>query len=154
MSRDWTPREAYFADKHFWKQTGEHFYEMKLVTYIMGKETLVHPTKEEKILYQKYPYLAITSIDNLHKLSSNLSQDLVMELEEYVKNLCISDEGKNKFHDSNELENEVINKWYNGELDENFYYRERNDEYLLDYLKEISDISEIKEPIIQQKEID
>ena len=85
MSRDWTPREAYFADKHHWKQTGEHFYEMKLVTYIMGKETLVHPTQEEKILYQKYPYLAITSIDNLVLPATTLSEGCYALMFDYCK---------------------------------------------------------------------
>lgn len=152
MSRDWTPRETYFADKFHFQKTGQHFYEMKLTTFVMGKETLVHPTKEEKILYKKYPYLAITSIDNLQQLSNNFSKDLLVELEEYVKDLCVSDEGKNKFHDSKELENEVINKWYNGQLDENFYYRERNNEYLFDYLNEISNISEIRNPNTIERE--
>lgn len=152
MSRDWTPREAYFSDKFHFQETGRHFYEMKVTTFVMGKETLVHPTKEEEILYKKYPYLAITSIDNLQQLSNNFSKDLLVELEEYVKDLCVSDEGKNKFHDSKKLENEVINKWYNGQLDENFYYRERNNEYLFDYLNEISNISEIRNPNTIERE--
>lgn len=152
MSRDWTPREAYFADKFHFQETGQHFYEMKVTTFVMGKETLVHPTKEEEILYKKYPYLAITSIDNLQQLFNNLSKDFLVELEKYVKDLCVLDEGKNKFHDSKEFENKVINKWYNGQLDENFYYRERNDEYLLDYLREIELVDEIRNPNVKNNE--
>lgn len=142
MSRDWTPREAYYFDKKHYEQYGEHFHQMNLCIEVGGKVVKEYPTEKEKSLAEKYPYLTYTACDMLLEMDNVVREDVLAEMEGYLKELCESDDFKNKVH-TGDLSNETINKWYNGKLDSWFYYREQNDQMLLDYLETISSPEEL-----------
>ena len=146
MSRDWTPRETYAMDKDYYNKNGLHFYEIPLVTKLGDTIISERPTKEDIELGKKYPYLMYVGIDALYKMKNIVAEDILIEVENYLKDLCEGDTFKSRTYYPNGFDNESINKWYNGELDNNFYHRERNDEYLIDYLSTIKDPVDIREP--------
>ena len=137
MSKDWTPREAYFFDKQHYEQCGTHFHQMTWYVETDGKRVKEHPSKKMKQFASKYPYLTITAVSIVDELARIADKKLLSEMESYTKKLCESDDFKKKTHTGN-LPNKVLNDWYNGKLDSWFYYREQNDQMLLDYLETVS----------------
>lgn len=148
MSRDWTPRESYVMNKEYHRKNGQYLYEVPMFMKVGDDIVREYPTKEELNLARKYPHIAITGIDLLFQLWDSVSEETLQSLDGYLKELCEEDTFASKSYYpgyKSELNNEPINKWYNGELDSHFYYRERNDEYLMDYISKVKDPSEIRE---------
>lgn len=142
MSRDWTPREAYFADKYMVERENRHFYEMVFTIGIGDKQTKF-PNEETSIIYNKFPYLAITMVDRLIFLNENINENILSELNRYVALICNKDTGEQAIFFDKSLKNKTIVDWYNGQLDRGFYYREYNDDLLVDYILDIKEPNDI-----------
>lgn len=137
MSRDWCPAESYYWDKEIsTKKTGKHFYEMELKWHYSDSDE-VHEDENQKRLQEiakDYQYLVITNPDGVKDLIKNLKNETLNNLERQVKHLCECVDNNEDIANANV--DDFVKLWFVGKLDESFYYREHNDELLLDKLKE------------------
>lgn len=141
MSRDWTPREHYFADLYMQKEYKSNFRKdsINMVISYQGKEESVYSEEEKKIL-RKYRELGFLFSRNLlslfertkeHPIRRNrILNDMEIQLNTLID--C------NKKHGSScEYPKDIditLLKWYLGELDSNFYYNQRNNKIFENYL--------------------
>lgn len=141
MSRDWTPREHYFADLYMQREYKSSFREESLNMTISyeGKEEAVY-TEEDKKILKKYRELGFLFSRNLLSLYERTSEhpirrnrmlnELELQLEEIIK---LHTE-KVALEDYPKYIDEYLLKWFLGELDKNFYYNSRNNKIFEDYL--------------------
>lgn len=141
MSRDWTPREHYFADLYMQREYKSNFREESLNMTISyeGKEEAVY-TEEDKKILKKYRELGFLFSRNLLSLYERTSEhpirrnrmlnELELQLEEIIK---LHTE-KVALEDYPKYIDEYLLKWFLGELDKNFYYNSRNNKIFEDYL--------------------
>lgn len=141
MSRDWTPREHYFADLYMQREYKSNFREDSLNMTISyeGKEEAVY-TEEDKKILKKYRELGFLFSRNLLSLYERTSEhpirrnrmlnELELQLEEIIK---LHTE-KVALEDYPKYIDEYLLKWFLGELDKNFYYNSRNNKIFEDYL--------------------
>lgn len=124
MSRDWTPRELHMADEYCFKETGEYMHDRKIVLVLNGKET------DERMDCMKYPDL----YEKFPNLSFLWGADYVKKYQ--TQNLAYVEEQLSLIVSGNITNDtdKTILRWYNGELDPHFYYREENDEILKEYI--------------------
>lgn len=129
MSRDWTPRELWYADEMAYQTRGERLRDTKLVYVIDGKQIPIDDKQSEKIRSQ-YKELGFL-FDKLLKLYKELSDHpkyrnrVLNQIEEHLELLIKQNNGSEK---------DIVWLWYIGKLDKNFYYREYNDELFYEYI--------------------
>ena len=166
MSRDWTPKELFYADKFAKEQYGEALRDAKITINIEGVEEPIFEVDEElRKLLPEFSFL----FDKFNELAEFIS-DLPIERDTafiYVEanlsllenNQPLSDEniinkmneicGEEKhFYSDFSLEEMVdvikmnalpphaIQQWYEGELDPSFYYNERNNEMFYEMIED------------------
>lgn len=129
MSRDWTPRESYLVEQQqIADGRGDKWDFMRNLKYVpLGEEPVRAVSDEELSIRMQFPVIG--------KFAGNF-----MELYSIVSNF----EGGFEFLREKDAEisayiatgkgdpDSYFVKWFFGELDENFYYRERNDQLLLE----------------------
>ena len=132
MSRDWTPREMYLVEKHNIKTGHGSWWDfMENSTWVINGKTLPMCTPETIAHRREYPCLGrlFEEYDELYSFLSQLPGGLDL-LGRYDKTL--SDYIETGVGDKNSF----LIRWFEGELDEHFYYRERNDELFLEAIRE------------------
>ena len=145
MSRDWTPKELYYADKKF------HFRDQKItMTDSNGNEIDIGPDREDK---DKFPNLSFLGegVLNLMKEAKLTDEEIQMfekELKTIVDNEDIGILASNWLRADVDETLRLTAQWFEGKLDPAFYYRERNDEV---YAEKAADL--IREPTQDKNEI-
>ena len=122
MSRDWTPREFYYADKKF------NFKEMNITIEIPTtgqKFPMVSETKQK--LTKEYPNFGF-----LYERAEELWNILPENTREKTFNKI--DSRLTEIIEKDKMSDDILSQWYFGRLDKGFYYREQNDELLFEYL--------------------
>lgn len=136
MSKDWKPIEQLLVESHHKKQGLPdmwQFMENLVLSVDNGKTYAPYVPKEEIELRKKY--------GNFGKLYENFVQlykeitvfpngeAVLRKTEKELENFIATGEGS---------PNSYVIRWYKGELDPCFYYRERNNEVLHQYLLDIA----------------
>lgn len=126
MSRDFTPRQSLIVEE----ATGISlwgFMEHTTLSYA-GKETPLYDPSEV-VLRKSYPLLGklLSRFSYLYKALANIDGGL-----DFLRNKDIELARYVKSGDGN-LESYLI-KWFEGTLDPNFYYSERNEEMFIENL--------------------
>lgn len=125
MSRDWTPKELYYADKKF------HFRDQKFTMIDSnGNKIDIGPGKEDK---DKFPNLSFLGegVLNLMREANLTDEEIQMfekELKTIVGNEDIGIPASNWIRADVSEALRLTAQWFEGKLDPAFYYRERNDE--------------------------
>lgn len=141
MSKDWTPQQHYFADLYMQKEYNsnmrEEFLNMKVS--FNGKEEPFY-TEEDKIILKKYKELGFLFSRNLLSLYERTKEHpirrnrVLNEIEEQL-NVLIDCDKKDGLSCEYPFDvSSALIKWYQGELDPNFYYNQRNNRVFEDYL--------------------
>lgn len=124
MSRDLTPREMYLLEQmNIQKGIGSLWDFMENTTFSYGGETTPLCSQESIAQRKKYPLLGrlYSQYDQLYFFLSQVKNGLKLldqhekELDDYIT----TGKGDRNSH---------LIKWFEGELDPNFYYRENNDD--------------------------
>lgn len=132
MSRDWTPRELYTVEQHNIRNgRGDLWDFMKGATWHINGESFALCTEQQISQRQKYPLLGrlYEGYDKLYAFLSQIPDGLSLlarhesELDAYIR----TGEG--------DRESPLL-RWFDGELDEHFYYREANDALLMEFIKD------------------
>lgn len=124
MSRDFTPREAYAVEQNNIKQgMGDYWSFMRgLVVNYNGHSQRAF-TDEEIALRQQFPIIG-KLLNNFYGLYNRL-----LEIDGGIELLHRKDEELASYVETLKGDvNSPLIKWFNGELDERFYYCERNNE--------------------------
>lgn len=141
MSRDWTPREHYFADLYMQREYKSNFREesLDMVISYNGKEESVYSDEEKKIL-RKYRELGFLFSRNLlslydrtkeHPIRRNrILNDIEIQLNTLID--CNKKNGSSCEY-PNDIDTTLL-KWYLGELDNDFYYNQKNNKIFENYL--------------------
>ena len=126
MGRDWTPRETYLVEQHDLETKtgiGSIWDFMASATWVIDGKSISLHSAEEVALRKQYPVLG-KFLESFNDLYSKLSQfEGGLELLKQK-----DDELASYIETGNGDKNSYLVKWFEGELDEHFYYRERNDE--------------------------
>ncbi len=125
MSRDWTPKELYYADKQF------NFRNQKItMTDSNGNEIDIGPGNEDK---DKFPNLSFLGEGVLNLMrEAKLTDEEILIFEKKLKTVVDNEDAG--IPASNWIRADVSEalrltaQWFEGKLDPAFYYRERNDE--------------------------
>lgn len=137
MSRDWTPREQYYADIALLKDGKGSLRGMTdFMRFVYNGVEQDMYTEEQRKVMNSYKELGFLFGDGLCKIWSATQahprkrkwvlDDVERELEELIET--------DKQKKSIDKFDETIVKWYCGSLDENFYYNELNNKLFEDYL--------------------
>ncbi len=144
MSRDWTPQ------LNRWVDSKHHFSQNKVVwtNLITGKEEVVVDPECETA--KRYPLLYFLYGYNLEKfMLAEMTAEFVSEVEHILKEIATWEDANKRaistaspsenifYKDDEELISLVI-EWYEGKLDPDFYYNDRNNEYFLDGLRKLA----------------
>lgn len=143
MSRDWTPKELYYADIWFTKEYGQSYRDMKATWYVGGKP-LPDPYEDiREEVKERYPELALlfSPVFDYYKKYKDKEKILSVldEVERMVKGIEEGKQGEGEPYDT-------VSLWYNGE--KGFYSTERNNEHLETYIDDR--IAHIKHKDIQK----
>lgn len=133
MSRDWTPRETFLVNAWHVQRGDSSFLDQMENTFFChtdGSKTKLY-SSEEIALRRQYPLLGMLLHDfpKVHAVLSKFEggteylDGKEKELDEYI--LSGKEVGYND-----------LTKWFEGQLDEGFHYRERNDELLIESILE------------------
>lgn len=132
MSRDLTPRELYFLEQmQIENGLGSLWDFMKNTTWHIGGESWPLVTEDRLSQRQQFPLLGrlFNEYDRTYSYLSSrkggleLLGDLDKQLDHYIQ----TGEG--------EKDSPLI-KWFEGSLDEHFYYGERNDSLFFEFIQE------------------
>ena len=124
MSRDFTPRESLAAEKYtgisLW-----HFMETTVIIY-NGEEKLLHDPADVA-LRKEYPLLGklINDFPDLYAQLIKIDGGLDILREKDNELAIYIEQGKGDFES-------YLVRWFEGELDTNFYYSERNEEMFIE----------------------
>ena len=128
MSRDWTPREHYLVEQQSIREgRGDYWDFLAGLEWVpVGRAPVRLHTDEEIALRQQFPVLGkflepfMALYERLSKYENGIAtlQDIDRKLAEYIET------GKGD-------EGVYFVRWFEGKLDGNFYYRERNDALLM-----------------------
>lgn len=160
MSRDWTPKELFYADKMMEKQYGKALRDAKFTINIQGvEETIFEHDGELNKLFPEFSFL-FNKFDKLAEWISDLPVERDITFVYVEANLSLLENNQpltdenilNKMNEicgdekhfysdyyleemidvikMNALPPHAIQQWYEGELDPSFYYNERNNEML------------------------
>ena len=136
MSRDWCPRELYFADKHMAAQG----YSMRDSDFMFVNtatgEKIPLKSEEEKTIGKNFPNLSFL-LDGWYRVYSSMTnteaRDNLFKLyENTLSAIIVEDEDVSFAVPHTIFEYDTIIKWYCGKLDKGFYYNERNNELLFE----------------------
>lgn len=132
MSKDWTPQQLRWVDKesHLSKNT------IYWVNPQTNEQTAIVDSDSEEA--KAYPHLYFLYGDTLRKrMLSAMSKDSIARVEKILHRIIEVEDANNagisKIADANTLFDENVElvkltiSWYEGKLDEGFYYREEND---------------------------
>lgn len=130
MSRSWTPREMYYADKMMQEGMGESL-RGKTFVYVApnGDRTPMESEQDLKIrkqfielgfLFDPLPKL-YNELSNHPKYRNKVLNQIEQHLEELIKH-------------NNGSKEDVVWLWYIGLLDKNFYYNTYNNELFYEYI--------------------
>lgn len=132
MSRDWTPREMYAVEESAIRNGRGSLWDfMKGATWHINGETFPLCTEEQLSRRQEYPLLGrlYEGYDELYAFLSQVPDGLSLlarheaELDTFIRT------GKGD-------KDSPVLRWFEGELDECFYYREHNDALLMEFIKD------------------
>lgn len=132
MSRDWTPRELYEFEKFSIKVGHGSLWDfMKTTTLTINGETFPMVSEESISRRQDFPLLG-RLFEEYDKLYSFLVQvngglELLRRHEEELDAYITTGQG---------AKGSPLIKWFEGELDPRFYYRETNDAMLLAHVQD------------------
>ena len=133
VSRDWTPREMYLVEQAGIREgRGDYWDFLAGLEWVLpGKEPVRLHSDEEIALRQQFPVLG-KFLDPFMKLYKRISK--YEHGVEFLKmeDLCLQE----YITTGNHSPGSYLVRWFEGELDERFYYREHNDELLMDCLCE------------------
>lgn len=130
MSRSWTPREMYYADKMIQEKMGESLRNRKF-TYVETNGNKIPMESEQDLKIRKQFKELGFLFDLLPKLYKEFSNHpkyrnrVLTELEEHLKDLIVQDAGNN---------DDTVWLWYIGKLDKGFYYNKYNNELFYNYI--------------------
>lgn len=128
MSRDFTPRDVIAAEKY----TGISFFEFMATTImcVEGKERQLYPA-EEIALRKQFPLFGklVNRFESLYNPLSKIEGGIEF-LKEKEKELEIYLETEKGDPES------YLVKWFNGDLDPNFYYSEYNESLFVEKILE------------------
>lgn len=130
MSRSWTPREMYYADKMLQEKTGETLRGRTFV-YVEpnGNRTPMESEHDLKIRKQfKELGFLFDNLPQLYKEFSNhpkYRNKVLNEIEEHLEKLINQDSGNKE---------DIVWLWYIGKLDKGFYYNKYNNELFYTYI--------------------
>lgn len=134
MSRDFTPKETYYVEQTQIKEGYGSLWDfMKNTTFTFnGKSWPLH-SEEEIELRKQYPILG-KLLNKFEKVYDSLSQipgglDVLVRCDKEIGLYVETGQGE---------KNSSVIKWFEGTLDEGFYYGERNEELFLEYMEEES----------------
>lgn len=132
MSRDWTPRETYEVEKiNIREGRGSLWDFMKNTAWVINDERVPLCTEEQISRRQEYPLLGrlFESYDKLYETLSAVDRgmEILADHEAALKSYIETGKGDTQ---------SPLLRWFEGTLDEGFYYRERNDELLMDYFSD------------------
>ena len=135
MSRDFTPRDLYMADR-FLAQKGPPLRKTEITLTYDGKD-MGTINKAQLELQKKFPNLGflferLPDVYRPEKFSVEETDALLAEIEEMLTALIERDCETGKAPEHETLE--PMWKWFHGELDTNFYYHETNDALFLEWL--------------------
>lgn len=125
MSRDWTPKELYYADKQF-------DFRNQNITMIdsKGNEIAIGPSKEDKSKFPNLSFLGegVLTLMREAKLTDEEIQIFEKKLKTVVDNEDAGIPASNWIRADVSEALRLTAQWFEGKLDPAFYYRERNDE--------------------------
>lgn len=128
MSRDWTPREFYMVEQHNLKNSGISIFESMISTTwsIEGSPPRLLHSPEEMAKREQYPVIGklYGPFVELYKALSQIpgGLDFLKQRDSELAQYIATGVGNKE---------DYLIKWFEGELDEGFYYRERNDEMFM-----------------------
>lgn len=131
MSRDLTPVQYYLLSEHNKDKGLSAFDVMEGTSWVINGVSHPLHSKEEMNLRRQYPlfgYLLNTFLDvhdSLSKIPGGLA--FLKKKEDELSSYIQSSVGDH---------NSPMIKWFEGELDPNFYYSERNEELFVEFLIE------------------
>lgn len=159
MSKDFTPAEQYMADKAIKQMTGTSLRDCDVTWKVEGQEEvpLTNPQAKEQYPELSFLYGDFKSQYERHENDKD-AQKVFAQLEEALVNV---EQQFEETHGENvatgelqkltgkELSSEpaekVVQEWFYGKLDPNFYYAEENNDKLFGYIE--NQIKDSKEQI-------
>ena len=121
MSRDFTPQMHYAVSKQY-----PEIYMGNMIIHIEGKLDTKMFTDEQMELKSKYKTFYICAADIFFKIYKKYSTEKFEKINNLIESLV-------EATDTSSFPNELVD-WFEGKLDKNFYYHERNDELFLEWL--------------------
>lgn len=151
MSRDWRPIDAVISDEERALNGLERISEMKLYVRIANdKAKTPFFNDEARMVFPHLCYLLDGFENRIYefikddKSSIKIYKKIEKELDKLV--VRVREQMKEDIRDislGKVSVNDVVKKWFCGELDENFYYNEYNNELFMDWIsQEIRDEKE------------
>lgn len=152
MSRDWRPVDQYSCDKLF-TLNGETLRDMEIKWVIKGETEVFLPNKQAKADYPELTFL-FGGFNTLYKQNENnqeakktfnMFEEALKKAEanfERAKELSTGfplDKELYKFDESQFMKQPieiVVEEWFYGRLDSNFYYNEINNKMFYDFIVE------------------
>ena len=122
MSKDFTPQMHYAVSKQY-----PEIYMGNITIHIKGKPDTKIFTDEQMELKAKYKTFYICASDIFFKIYEKYSTEKFEKINSLIESLV-------ETTDTSSFPNELVD-WFEGKLDENFYYHERNDELFLEWLE-------------------
>lgn len=131
MSRDLTPREMYTVEQHNIRNgLGSLWDFMKNTVWVINGVRIPLCTEDTLSRRQEYPLLGrfYERFDELYAFLSELDcgKELLGRYEAELRVYIETGKGD---------KNSDLLRWFEGELDEGFYYREHNDELLMESIQ-------------------
>ncbi len=121
MSKDFTPQMHYAVSKQY-----PEIYMGNMIIHIEGKPDTKMFTDEQMELKSKYKTFYICAADIFFKIHEKYSTEKFEKINNLIESLV-------ETTDTSSFPNELVD-WFEGKLDKNFYYHERNDELFLEWL--------------------
>lgn len=155
MSRDWTPQELRLIDKQM-SLKGESFRNANFVFHDIatGKEIPLKSEREREI-GKKFPELSFLYEEwfEVYEALGNavVKEQLFEELEDTLEIIIAEENGEKLDKNCDANIKKAIYKWYCGELDPSFYYRERNDKMFADFIRNLYSDRVLNEKIGSKK---
>lgn len=149
MSRDWSPRQLYYADVRIFKEKGIHLYDADI--YFVDKDGNKVGDFIDNSLKNEYPTLYFL-FDNLKHLKKEIEENKTLfgVIERQLKKITEFDKNSNFSKDISELGiNKCLKEWYEGRYCGRFYYNTENNENLQTLIEYA-----IKEKMMNLPEID
>lgn len=137
MSRNFTPLELHRADMWAYKHRGEYMHDSMIVLVDNKENREDISCKRFPDVYNKFPNICfLWDATTVKRLYNKGMEGILARIEEKVTELANADDNANLTFDYDSLSSDmktVVQMWYFGKLDKNFYYCERNNELLEDY---------------------